>query len=172
MANGRDIFNFNPAGSENYVFQDSGTKFMISGAGELALVQSWTIDYRMQMTPVYECGTSNVYWSIKHAAGQFQCSRILAGDYDSVGSVLGKPCCPKSPIITAGGGTCDSKGCLAMQLNGSVMDGVQFSGQAQNAYIGMNVSSQFVWLSIDKSNECQTSKEGCDDDSLSGAAYY
>ena len=160
-SNGKDIFGFFQ-NQENKVFQDNGNAFMIGpseGGSEpaMTLVQNWAIDYQMQLTPIYECGTSNVYWSIKHGAGQFQCSRILADDYRNIPGILGDPCGPKDPVITAGGGMCSKEGgksgvSVKVTLKSSILSGIRFSGQAQNAYIGMDCTAQFVNLQVDPSN--------------------
>lgn len=141
-----DIFGFNGSFGRSFVESEQGV--IVGGSGKLALVQQWSISYQQQTTPVYECGTSTVYWSFKHAAGQLNISRIVAESPTAITSVLGSACSPAAPVIKAFTGSCGGGSDVSASLTGCVLTGISLSGNAQQAYVGMECQAQFTGLNI------------------------
>lgn len=142
----QDIFGFNTKVGNNFMESEMGV--IIGSGGALTLVQSWNVQYQLQLQPIYECGTSTVYFSAKHAAGTLSCDRIVAEGFADIKSSLGEICSPQSPTVEAYTGQCSSITAVRAQLEGCVLTGVTLSGQAQNAYVGEQLTAQFVGMSI------------------------
>lgn len=151
MAN--DIFGF--AVKNGGVFKESGGFGIIGSGGSSAnvsLVQNWNISYQLQFQPVYECGTSTVYFSLKHSPGQFTCGRIVGANAKSILSNFGTGCEGKSMSIKTATETCsgtgDANGSVTFKLDGVHLSGVGASGQAQSSFAMMNVQAAFESMDI------------------------
>jgi hypothetical protein len=128
-----------PASSEGLLKLDSKP---------VALIQNWSVQYQMNVTPIYECGSSTVTWSAKHGSGTLQIGRIINEDPTETLASLGTVCVPKDPQITAYSG-CDNVGKpVVLTLTGCVAASIGFSGQAQNAYISEDIGAQFAMLKV------------------------
>ena len=105
------------------------------------------------MQPIYECGTSNVYWAGTHASGQLSVSRIVAKSSDNIVKLLGQLCDPSTPRIVASTETCggsanalSSASSVVLNLEGCVVSSIGWGGAAQNAFISEEVAAQFAVL--------------------------
>lgn len=142
----QDVFGFNTKVGDHFVESEMG--IIIGSGGALSLVQSWNVQYQLSVNPVYECGTSTVYFAAKHAAGTLSCDRIVAEGYQNIKSTLGELCNPQTVMVEAYTGQCSGTTAVKLQLEGSILTGVTFSGQAQQAYCGEQLTAQFVGLSV------------------------
>ena len=130
---------------------DNSGIFTMNGK-ELTLVQQWTVNYQQQVTPVYECGTSTVYFAGKHASGTLSVGRIIADTPLEMLQNLGTVCKQANGSIKAYTGTCEggSQGGaeVTLELNGMLATSVGFSGQAQNSYVTEDVQVMFSFLTV------------------------
>ena len=140
-----DIFGFQTKVGKGFIESEQG--IIIGGGGKLELVQDWNVQYQLQVTPVYECGTSTVYFAAKHGSGTLTCNRIVASSFSDIKSSLGEICNPTSPIIEAYTGSCGGTTAVKATMTGSILVGVAFSGNSQQAYVGEQLTANFVGLS-------------------------
>lgn len=141
-----DVFGMDTQTGENFVESEQGV--IITGSGKLTLIQQWSVQYQLQVNPVYECGTSTVYFAAKHGAGTLTCDRIVASDAKDIESALGTLCAPEAPVITAYTGQCNGSTPVRVQIEGCILTGVNFSGQAGQAYVAEQLTAQFTGMSI------------------------
>lgn len=142
-----DIFGFTSKVGAGFKESETG---VIIGGNTLSLVQQWSVQYAQQAQPIYECGTSTVYFASKHAAGTFQCQRIVSSSFKEIQETLGTLCARANPIIMASSGRCEGENGVdtKLTLTGSFLAGVNYNGQATQPYVGEGLSSQFVSLEI------------------------
>lgn len=141
-----DIFGFDTKFGNGFV--ESGDGILIGESGNISLIQQWNVGYNIQAQPIFECGTSTVYYTAKHASGTLTCSRIVSDDFLSVTQSFGSVCLPKSIIVKAYSGKCDNAKKISLTLCSTMLSGIGISGQAQNAYVGEEVQANFVSLHV------------------------
>jgi hypothetical protein len=151
MAEG-DIFGFqSKVGTHSFVDPEEG---IIIGEGndQVSLVQQWSVQYNATVTPIYECGTSTVYFSAKHTSGTFTCNRVFVDDFSMINSIFGTVCSPKQVLINSKSGLCNDSQTevvnLCLGIKGSVLQSVSFSGNSQQVHIGEDLTATFVGLEI------------------------
>lgn len=149
-----DVFSFAPPKDYGIGFKEPETAILVGeGTGmKMTLVQNWNIQYQQQVTPVYECGTSTVYFSAKHASGTMTISRIVAENPETFLKDLGQVCDPKNFTMTAYTGACGN-GATAVQpvklsIKGMIASSIGFSGQAQQAYVAEDINTMFASLQV------------------------
>lgn len=141
-----DVFGFDTKVGEGFI--ESEEAVLIGSSSPLHLIQDWNVAYNMSVNPVYECGTSTVYWSVKHASGNLTVNRIVASNYEDIKQTLGWVCEPETVVIKAFTGQCDNVTPVNLTLLGDILTGVTYSGNSQQAYVGENLTAQFVGLEI------------------------
>ena len=151
-----DVFSFAPKQDYGIGFKEPETAILVGeGTGmKMTLVQQWNIQYQQQVTPVFECGTSTVYFSAKHANGTMSINRIVAENPETFIKDLGQVCDPKNFTMTAYTGACGgSAGATAVQpvklsISGMIASSIGFSGQAQQAYVAEDIQTMFAALKV------------------------
>lgn len=145
-----DIFGYTNA---KYAGSIKGANGLLFTSKQISLVQQWSVQYAQNVQPVYECGTSNVYWAGTHSSGQLSVSRIVAKSSDNIVKLLGQLCDPSTPRIVASTETCggssnalSSSSSVVLNLEGCVVSSIGWGGAAQNAYISEEVAAQFAVL--------------------------
>lgn len=148
----KDIFGYDASAQSGFSEPGNDGVFMFNSS-ELTLVQQWQVQYQQNITPIYECGSSRVYFAAKHASGTLTIGRIVYGDESNLRTNIGTVCDPKEANLVARSGECATaaKKNKEVKLNfkGTILAGVGFSGQAQNSYINEDVTIQFAGLSVD-----------------------
>lgn len=139
----KDIFGYEATHGGSFKKSSKGG-FAFSGAGAIALVQNWNVQYQQNVNPLYEVGSDKVYWTGAHAAGTMTLTRVVSKTHKDIVSLLGTLCSPTSPRIIAAE-DCDG-GDVSLQLRGCIVQSVSWSGQAANAYVEEQVNAQFVGL--------------------------
>lgn len=143
-----DIFGFKNTGAAG-VFSSEYGKLTFSG-GEIALIQNWSVGYQQGVTPIYECGSSKVYWQKQHQAGTLQIGRIVSSS-NLIERFSADSCQPKNMTITASSGLCKNgsvqTAAMKITLSGVILTGVTYSGSAGQAYISEGVTAMFASLS-------------------------
>ena len=140
-----DIFGFDDAVG-NVGFRDNssgGAAFKFNDT--LNLVQQWNVRYQLQVTPLFECGSSKVYFSAKHGQGSCTIGRILSGKGDLTKNI-GDVCTPGTGSLTAVSG-CSGNSAVTLFMKATILSSVGYSGQAQNAYVSEDVEITFATLS-------------------------
>ena len=141
-----DIFGFNYKKANNFKDPENGEGVLI-GNGSLLLVQQWSVQYQLQVQPIYECGTSTVYFTAKHGSGTLSVTRIVAENFSDIKKTLGDICNPETVKVKALSGQCNGTSEVNALLEGTMLVGVNLDGQAANAYVGEQLTANFVSMS-------------------------
>ena len=147
MAAGQDIFGFKDAGFGG-IFSADEAKFTVDTiGGEDMLIQNFQLQYQQQFQPIYEFGSSKVWFSRTHAAGTLTIGRIV-GAFDLIGHFADKGCSPTAADIEVGNGLCEGNATSkTLHIEGAFLSGVQWSGQAGQAYVTEGCTITFASLS-------------------------
>ena len=150
-----DIFGFNDA-EFGGLFSADEAKFTIDGIGDGMLIQNFQIQYQQQFQPIYEFGSSRVWYSRTHAAGQLSIGRIVSND-PIIERFAGMGCnattatvemanglCAGGSLNRNVGGSSRTTATRTLKLKGVFLTGVQWSGQAGQAYVSEGLTLTFV----------------------------
>lgn len=142
-----DIFGFNQTvGKPGFRDSASGEAALKFEGSPVNLVQNWNIQYTLNVQPIFECGSSKIYFAAKHSNGTMSISRIVAEKPAQLVSKIGTVCDPKTASLTAATGTCNGGVPVTLKMLSTIIASVGFSGQAQNAYVGEDVQCMFAGL--------------------------
>lgn len=142
-----DIFGFETKTGKNFVDPEGNEGVIISNS-KILLVQQWQVQYQLQVNPIYECGTSTVYFAAKHASGTFTVNRIMSENSKDIKTVFGTFCKPEEVDIKGYSGRCGSTTSVELKLIGCMLTGATFGGQAQNPYTTEDLTAQFTGLEM------------------------
>lgn len=158
-----DVFGFGATLGDKGFIEPSDGGVIIGEENTVTLVQDWQIQYQMNVNPIYECGTSKVYWSAKHASGTFTVNRVITDNVD-LRKRFGWICQPATFVVKAYSNYCDvekvteqevepggkgQKHPVNLLISGSILGGVTYSGNSQQAYVSENLTAQFSGLSVE-----------------------
>ena len=120
---------------------------------DLALVQQWNVQYQQTVTPLFECGSSKIYFAAKHASGTCSLGRVVTGGVSEgpqqpLSKQLGTVCEPGEAQIVATEGCEGSSSTTTLYMHNTILSGVGYSGQAQNAYVSEDVQIMFASLDV------------------------
>lgn len=139
-----DIFGYSRSGASD-VFVADKSRLSITGVSGVDLIQGWQITYQQNITPIYEIGSSKLYWAKGSPIGQGQIGRIIGNTFLHMGTDI----CDKGATIqiTNASGSC-SGGSVSLTCTGSICTSVGFQAQAGNPTVSESVSFQFASLSV------------------------
>lgn len=139
-----DIFGYN-RGTPTDVFVADKSKLSIVGVSGVDLIQSWSVQYSQQITPIYEVGSSRIFWAKGNPMGQGSIGRIVGSTFLKMSSDI----CDKGTTIQIenASGACSS-GSVSLTCTGSICTSVGFSAQAGNPTVSEAVSFQFAALEV------------------------
>ena len=141
-----DIFGLNKvAGDKGFRSPDGDAAFTF-GTSQVSLIQQWNVQYQQNVQPIFECGSSKVYFSSKHSNGTLSIGRIVAENPTDLIRGIGTVCNPKPGQLTAAEG-CQGTSHVSLRFTKMVATSVGFSGQAQQAYVSEDVQCMFAGLS-------------------------
>ena len=140
-----DIFGYNRTGASD-VFVADKSKLTIVGVSGADLIQSWSVSYTQSITPIYEVGSSRLFWAKGNPVGQGSIARIVGKTFLSMTSDI----CDKGTTITItnASGACSGGG-ISLTCTGAICTSVGVSAQAGNPTVSQSVTFQFASLSID-----------------------
>ena len=111
----------------------------------IAYVQQWSAQYQQQVNPVYEVGSSKVYFAVRAASGTLNVTRIVGSSSSSVNTIFGSICDePKDISITASENCYNTEGSVTLTMKGVIPQSVGWSGNAQNAYVQEQFTAVFA----------------------------
>lgn len=137
-----DIFGYNRSGATD-IFTAEKSKLSISGvSGADSLIQGWQLDYHQQISPIYEIGSSKVYWVKANPLGNGSITKIVGASPMKIGSSL----CDKSgtTITIKAGGSCNGGGGATITCNGVIVTSVGFQSQSSSPTVSQNIGFQFA----------------------------
>lgn len=139
-----DIFGYN-RGTPTDVFVADKSKLSIVGVSGVDLIQSWSVQYSQQITPIYEVGSSRIFWAKGNPMGQGSIGRIVGSTFLKMSSDI----CDKGTTIQIenASGACSS-GSVSLTCTGSICTSIGFSAQAGNPTVSESVSFQFAALEV------------------------
>ena len=125
--------------------------FIVSGGGGasfddgIAFVQQWSAQYQQQVNPVYEVGSSKVYFAVRSASGTLTIARIVGKSKQTMVDLFGEVCDgPRDVTITASEKCYETDGEIKLTCKGVIPQSVGWSGNAQNAYVEEQVTAVFA----------------------------
>lgn len=123
------------------VFSGGDAKLNIDG--DIDLIQNFQIQYQLQFQPVYEFGSKKIWFSKTPGAGTITINRMVGGA--DIFSKFGTDCQGKEATIEIQSELgCSNVGNRTITLHNLFLTGVQFSGQAGQAYVLEGVTGTFV----------------------------
>lgn len=139
-----DIFGYNRSGATDIFTAEKSTLSIGGVEGAKSLIQNWQVNYQQQIQPIYEIGSSRVYWIKSNPVGNGSISKIVGADLLKLGTSL----CDASgtSISINAGGSCKSGGVVNIKCTGVVVTSVGFQSSAQTPTVSQNVGFMFSSL--------------------------
>lgn len=139
-----DIFGYNRTGASD-VFVADRSKLSIVGVSGVDLIQGWQIGYQQSIQPIYEVGSSRIFWAKGNPVGSGSISRIVGNSILTMTSNI----CDKGTTLTISNasGACTG-GEVSLVCTGAICTSVGFSAQAGNPTVSESVAFQFAALQV------------------------
>ena len=139
-----DIFGYNRTGASD-VFVADRSKLSIVGVDGVDLIQGWQIGYQQSIQPIYEVGSSRIFWAKGNPLGSGNISRIVGNTLLQMTHDI----CDKGTTITISNasGACTG-GAVNLVCTGAICTSVGFSAQAGNPTVSESVAFQFTSLQV------------------------
>lgn len=139
-----DIFGYNRTGASD-VFVADRSRLRIVGVDGVDLIQGWQIGYQQTIQPIYEVGSSRIFWAKGNPIGSGSISRVVGKTL----LMMSHNICDTGTtvIISNASGAC-SGGEVNLTCSGAVCTSVGFSAQAGNPTVTESVTFQFASLSV------------------------
>lgn len=139
-----DIFGYN-RGTPTDVFVADRSRLTIVGVDGVDLIQGWSVQYSQQITPIYEVGSSRIFWAKGNPMGQGSISRIVGSNFLRMSSDI----CDRGTtvVISNTAGSC-SGGEVSLTCTGATCTSIGFSAQAGSPTVSESVSFQFAALEV------------------------
>ncbi len=139
-----DIFGYNRTGASD-VFVSDRSKLTIVGVDGADLIQGWSISYQQSISPIYEVGSSRLFWAKGNPSGTGSISRIIGSNFLSMTSDI----CDKGTTVSISNtaGSCSGGG-VTLTCTGAICTQVGFSAQAGNPTVSESVGFMFASLSV------------------------
>lgn len=139
-----DIFGYNRGGASD-VFVADKSRLTIVGVDGVDLIQSWRVTYQQTISPIYEVGSSRLFWAKGNPVGSGSIGRIVGQSFLKMTSEL----CDKGTTIaiTNASGSCEG-GEVGLTCIGAICTNVGFSAQAGNPTVSEGLDFQFTSLHV------------------------
>lgn len=139
-----DIFGYNRTGASD-VFVSDRSRLTIVGVEGADLIQGWSISYSQSITPIYEVGSSRLFWAKGNPTGGGQIGRIVGTNFLSMTHDI----CDKGTtiVIANTSGSCSGGG-VSLTCTGAICTSVGFSAQAGQPTVSESVSFMFASLEV------------------------
>ena len=139
-----DIFGYNRTGASD-VFVADRSRLSIVGVDGVDLVQGWQIGYQQSIQPIYEVGSSRIFWAKGNPMGSGSISRVVGNSILRMTSDI----CDKGTtiVISNASGACTG-GQVSITCLGAICTNVGFSAQAGNPTVSESVAFQFTSLQV------------------------
>lgn len=139
-----DIFGYSRTTASD-VFVSDKSKLTIAGVSGVDLIQSWQVQYSQSIQPIYEVGSSRIFWAKGNPSGGGSISRIVGNTFLRMTSDL----CDKGTTIQISNmsGSCEG-GSIGLTCTGAICTSVGFSSQAGNPTVAESVNFMFASLSV------------------------
>lgn len=139
-----DIFGYSRTTASD-VFVSDKSRLSIVGVEGVDLIQSWQVQYTQSIQPIYEVGSSRIFWAKGSPSGNGSISRIVGSTFLRMTSDI----CDKGTTIqiTNASGAC-SGGEVGLTCTGAICTSIGFSSQAGNPTVSESVSFMFASLSV------------------------
>lgn len=120
-----------------------------ASSAKVNLIQNFQIQYQLQFQPVYEFGSKAIWFSKTPGAGTLTINRIVGGD-DILAKFKTDECTGLTLVIGLNQNTtCKTPvGSRTIALTNTFLTGVQFSGQAGQAFVTEGLTATFVDIDV------------------------
>ena len=139
-----DIFGYNRGGASD-VFVADRSRLTIVGVDGVDLIQNWQVSYQQSIAPIYEVGSSRLFWAKSNPIGSGTIGRIVGQSYLKMTNDL----CDKGTTIaiTNASGACEG-GQVGLTCVGAICTSIGFSAQAGNPTVSESLAFQFTSLQV------------------------
>lgn len=139
-----DIFGYNRGGASD-VFVADRSRLTIVGVDGVDLIQNWQVSYQQSIQPIYEVGSSRLFWAKSNPVGNGTIGRIVGQSFLKMTSDI----CDKGTTIaiTNASGACDG-GQVGLTCIGAICTSIGFSAQAGNPTVSEALAFQFTSLHV------------------------
>ena len=139
-----DIFGYNRGGAAD-VFVADKSRLSITGVSGVDLIQSWQVTYQQSITPIYEIGSSRLFWAKSNPIGSGTIGRIVGSSFLALSSDI----CDKGATIsiTNASGAC-SGGEVNLTCIGAICTSIGFTAQAGNPTVSEALAFNFTALNV------------------------
>lgn len=139
-----DIFGYNRGGASD-VFVADRSRLTIVGVDGVDLIQNWQVSYQQSIQPIYEVGSSRLFWAKSNPVGSGTIGRIVGQSFLKMTSDI----CDKGTTIaiTNASGACDG-GQVGLTCIGAICTSIGFSAQAGNPTVSEALAFQFTSLHV------------------------
>ena len=139
-----DIFGYNRGGAAD-VFVADRSRLTIVGVDGVDLIQNWSVQYQQNIQPLYEVGSSRLFWAKSNPIGSGSIGRIVGQSFLTMSHDI---CDGGTTVtITNASGSC-SGGQVALSCVGAICTSIGFSAQAGNPTVSESLAFQFASLKV------------------------
>jgi hypothetical protein len=139
-----DIFGYNRGGAAD-VFVADRSRLTIVGVDGVDLIQNWSVQYQQNIQPLYEVGSSRLFWAKSNPIGSGSIGRIVGQSFLTMSHDI---CDGGTTItITNASGSC-SGGQVGLSCVGAICTSIGFSAQAGNPTVSESLAFQFASLKV------------------------
>ena len=139
-----DIFGYNRGGAAD-VFVADRSRLTIVGVDGVDLIQNWSVQYQQNIQPLYEVGSSRLFWAKSNPIGSGSIGRIVGQSFLTMSHDI---CDGGTTVtITNASGSC-SGGQVGLSCVGAICTSIGFSAQAGNPTVSESLAFQFASLKV------------------------
>lgn len=142
----QDIFNYNRTSKS--AGQVASSEFaVISMGGKQSLVQSVTVQYGQQVTPLTQIGDVNIYFMAGRAQGSVTCAKLVgAGGF--LAGWRGSDCGKITPMsVNLAGGRCGFSGSGSLTFDGGILESVTITLSSEQLQISESAQIRIASMS-------------------------
>ena len=139
-----DIFGYSRTGASD-VFVADRSKLTIVGVEGVDLIQGWQIGYQQSIQPIYEVGSSRIFWAKSNPIGSGSISRVVGNSFLMMTSDI---CSTGATVIISNASGACAGGKVGLTCTGAMCTSVGFSAQAGNPTVTESVAFQFASLQV------------------------
>jgi len=138
-----DIFGYNRGGASD-VFVADRSRLTIVGVDGVDLIQNWQIQYQQNIQPIYEVGSSRLFWAKSNPVGNGTIGRIVGTSFLTMTSGI---CDTGTTVVISNASGACSGGEVSLSCIGAVCTSIGFSSQAGNPTVSESLTFQFSSMS-------------------------
>ena len=138
-----DIFGYNRGGASD-VFVADRSRLTIVGVEGVDLIQNWQVQYQQNIQPIYEVGSSRLFWAKSNPVGNGTIGRIVGTSFLMMANGI---CDTGTTVVISNASGACSGGQVSLSCVGAICTSIGFSAQAGNPTVSESLTFQFSSMS-------------------------